>query len=137
MSAAPFSAIGELGTRYAAAWTTHRAEAVAAFFAPAGEIAINGSAPSVGRPAIAAMAQDFFDTYPDLVVTSDDARRAGPSALFAWTLEGTHHQSGHRVRIGGWEEWTLDQDGLIVRSRGWFDAAELERQIAQGFEPGA
>jgi hypothetical protein len=42
--------------------------------------------------------------------------------------------TGHRVRIRGFEEWTIRDDGLIVFSLGHFDQAEYDRQIQRGIE---
>ena len=36
------------------------------------------------------------------------------------------------MKVGGWEEWELDEDLRVKSSLGWFDAAEYERQIAEG-----
>jgi hypothetical protein len=44
----------DFGRRYTAAWCSQDASSVAAFFAENGSLQINGGAPSVGRPAIAA-----------------------------------------------------------------------------------
>lgn len=121
-----------LGRRYADAWTSHDPAAVAGFFAMDGAISINGGAPSVGRAAIAAMAKGFYDDFPDLVVRMDDFRRAGANALFAWTLEGHHSRTRNHVRVGGWEEWSLSDEGLITLSRGHFDADDYARQIETG-----
>ena len=49
-----------------------------------------------------------------------------------WTLEGTHAGTGNRVKVQGWEEWTLSDDCLVASSLGRFDAAEHDRQIAEG-----
>lgn len=115
--------------RYAEAWTSGNPEAVAAFYAPEGTITINRGDPHVGRAAITAMAAGFYAEFPDLVVHCDMPRRAGDHAVFTWTLEGHHAQTGNYVRVGGWEEWDLNEDGLVVQSLGWFDAEEYQRQI--------
>lgn len=115
--------------RYAEAWTSGNPDAVAAFFAEDGAISINAGQPHVGRPAVAAMAAAFHAEFPGLVVHCDLARKAGEHAVFVWALEGHHVTSGNFVKVGGWEEWNLNADGLVARSRGWFDAAEYQRQI--------
>ena len=40
--------------------------------------------------------------------------------------------SGRSVRISGFEEWKIGDDGLIAESRGHFDSAAYERQLKQG-----
>ena len=117
---------------YAAAWSSGDPQAVASFFAVDGAIAINDGEPIVGREAIAGMAQGFYDEFPDLVVHCDDPRLAGGHALFAWTLEGKHSQTGNYVKVSGWEEWDLNEAGEVASSRGWFDAADYDRQVQGG-----
>jgi hypothetical protein len=34
--------------------------------------------------------------------------------------------------ISGYELWKIDNDGLIVESKGHFDSAEYERQLEHG-----
>ena len=47
-------------------------------------------APSVGRTAIAAAAQDFMTDFPDRVVTMDGVSVDGARAVCRWTLTGTN-----------------------------------------------
>ena len=47
-------------------------------------------------------------------------------------LEGKHAETGHNVRVPGWEEWDLDENLKIRKSLGWFDAEEYDRQIREG-----
>jgi pimeloyl-ACP methyl ester carboxylesterase len=39
-----------------------------------------------------------------------------------------------RVRISGFEEWTIGDDGLIAASLGHYDQAEYDRQLEHGVE---
>lgn len=58
----------------------------------------------------------------------------GGLAIYWWTLTGTNDGpggSGKRVRISGHERWVFDGDGLIAESRGHFDEAEYNRQLAK------
>ncbi len=124
--------VRDMAERYAAAWSSHSAEAVATFYEEDGRISINGGEALVGRAAIADMAQGFYGEFPDLVVQLDEIRTAGHNAVFLWTLEGTHGETGNSVKIGGWEEWLLSDSLLISESLGRFDAVEYDRQIAEG-----
>ena len=36
------------------------------------------------------------------------------------------------VRISGFEEWTLGEDGLVAESKGNYNQAEYDRQLEQG-----
>ena len=125
-------AIRELAERYAEAWSSHSPDAVASFYEENGRIAINNGEPMVGRAAIADAAKGFYSEFPDLVVHLDDIRTAGHNAIFVWTLEGTHSETGNYVKVGGWEEWTLSDNVLISASLGRFDAVEYDRQVAEG-----
>ena len=124
--------IRDMAERYAGAWTSGSPDAVASFYEEDGRISINNGEPIVGRAAIAEMAQGFYSEFPDLVVHLDEIRTAGDNAVFLWTLEGTHSETGNYVKVGGWEEWTLSDDVLVRESLGRFDAVEYDRQIAEG-----
>ena len=73
-----------------------------------------------------------YSAFPDLVVRMDDVRKAGDNAIFVWTLEGTHSETGNFVKVGGWEEWLLSEDLLVRASLGRYDAVEYDRQVADG-----
>ncbi len=125
--------MAKLGAHYAAAWCSGDPAAVASCFAPNGTIAINRGDTLVGTEAIMAMAAGFYAAFPDLKVYCDDIRASDTHAIFAWTLEGHHSETGNHVKVPGWEEWELDDDQRITSSLGWFDAEEYDRQIAEGF----
>ena len=125
----------DFAARYAQAWCSHDPAQVASFFASEGSLTINAGAASVGRTEIAAAAQSFMTSFPDMVVTMDDVTTAGSQAIFRWTLTGTNTGpggTGKPVRISGYEEWTLGHDGLITRSLGHFDELEYQRQLKAG-----
>jgi uncharacterized protein (TIGR02246 family) len=121
--------------RYTEAWCSGDPERVAAHYAPAGSLTINDSAPSVGRAAITEVARSFMVAFPDMEVRMDDLRLEGESVEYHWTLVGTSTGpggTGKNVRISGFEEWTIGDDGLIAASLGHFDQAEYERQLERG-----
>jgi uncharacterized protein (TIGR02246 family) len=125
----------DFAARYTAAWCSQNAASVASFFAESGSLTINEGQPSVGRPAITAAAQEFMTAFPDMIVAMDDVIVVGGGAVFRWTLTGTNTGAGgtgHAVRISGYEEWTIDADGLIQKSLGHFDEAEYQRQLTAG-----
>jgi uncharacterized protein (TIGR02246 family) len=127
----------EFTERYTEAWCSQDPAQVAAHYAPNGSLTINDGAPSVGRDAITEAARAFMDAFPDMQVLMDDVRVDGPTPEYHWTLVGTNTGaggSGHRVRISGFEEWTIGDDGLIASSLGHFDQAEYDRQIQHGVE---
>jgi hypothetical protein len=40
--------------------------------------------------------------------------------------------TGKAVRISGFEEWTLGDDGRVVESKGNYDSNEYDRQLEHG-----
>jgi uncharacterized protein (TIGR02246 family) len=126
------STVRAFAEAYAEAWCSKSPQAVAGFYAPDGQIAINRAPALKGRAAIAEMAAGFYADFPDLVVRCDGVRMAGSHAAFLWTLEGHHAQTRAHVRTVGWEEWEIDDQMKIKSSLGWFDVDEYERQIRGG-----
>jgi len=125
-------AMRDFAERYTAAWCSQDAARVASFFAENGSLTINSGAPSVGRAAITVAAQGFMTAFPDMVVELDAVERVGGEFRYRWTLRGTNSGpggTGRRVRISGYEEWTIGPDGLIARSLGHFDEADYRRQL--------
>jgi hypothetical protein len=122
--------------QYTEAWCSQEPERVAAHFAADGSLTINEGEPAVGRAAITEAARSFMLAFPDMRVLMDDLRAGDEGTRFHWTLVGTNTGlggSGNTVRISGFEEWTLTDDGrLIARSLGFFDEADYERQLDGG-----
>jgi hypothetical protein len=121
-----------LATRYTAAWCSQSPAQVASFFAEHGSLTINTAPPSVGRAAITADARGFMSAFPDLVIYMDSIESHESGFVYRWTLAGTNSGpggTGNPVRISGYEEWTMDADGLISESRGHYDEADYMRQM--------
>lgn len=126
------SSLIEFATRYTAAWCSHSAANVAAFYSVSGSLSINDGSPAVGRKAVADAAQSFMTAYPDLVVKFDRLEPRGNRVLYHWTFIGTNtgpRGTGNRVQIAGYEDWSIGPDGLIAESKGRYDAEEWERQV--------
>lgn len=117
-----------MAAAYTAAWNSGSPEAVASFYAPDGHIVINRGEPWVGRKGIGEMAAGFFADVPDLKLACDEVRCAGNHVAYFWTFTGTHAATKNPLRVAGWEEWDLNSDLKVVASRGWYDAADYERQ---------
>lgn len=110
---------------YSAAWRSQDATRVASFYAEDGLLSVNDAAPAVGRAAIAAVAQEFMTAFPDIQVFLDELRLEDEGTVYHWTLTGTNTGpggTGRSVHISGFEIWQIGADGLIVKSRGHFDA---------------
>jgi uncharacterized protein (TIGR02246 family) len=130
----------DFARRYTAAWCSQDPASVAAHYAPDGSLTINDGAPSVGRPAITEAARSFMTAFPDLQVLMDDLVVKEDVVEYHWTLVGTNagrRGTGKRVRISGFEEWTIGVDGLVAASLGHYDEAECDRQLEHGLsDPG-
>jgi len=124
--------LADFATRYTAAWCGHDAAKVAAFYSESGSLAINDGAPAVGRKAVEAAVQNFMTAYPDLIVRFDRLEPRGGRVLYHWTFIGTNTGqggTGNEVRISGFEDWKIGQDGLIADSKGHYDARDWDRQV--------
>jgi hypothetical protein len=125
----------DFARRYTAAWCSQDPASVADHYAPEGSLTINGGAPSVGRAAITEAARSFMTAFPDMQVLMDDLVVGTGGTEYHWTLVGTNTGpggTGNRVRISGFEEWTIGDDGLIAESQGHYDQSEYDRQLEQG-----
>ena len=128
----------DFGTRYAAAWSSQNPEQLASFYAEKGSLVVNGGPPSTGRAAVAAKAQSFMTAFPDMLVKLDRIDQHGEHPVFRWLWTGTNTGpggTGKFVRITGYEEWTMDPNGLIAKSDGHYDEAEYQRQLKVGAPP--
>jgi hypothetical protein len=126
------SRLVEFATGYTAAWCSHSASTVATFYSESGSLCINGGTPAVGRKAVADAAQSFMTAYPDLLVKLDRLEPKGNRVLYHWTFIGTNvgpGGTGNQVRISGYEDWKIGQDGLIADSKGHYDAQDWDRQV--------
>ena len=121
--------ITELARSYTDAWCSRDPARVAAHYVPGGTIAING-----GEPAgIEEVAQAFIAAFPDIQVFMDDlVLRDDGVVEYRWTFTGTSAETGKRVRIPGFEEWTIAGNGLIAESLGQYDQEEYDRQLREG-----
>jgi predicted ester cyclase len=118
----------EFAKRYAEAWCSQIPERVAAFYAKSASISVNDGPPT----PIVEVARGFLRDFPDIMVTFDKLENTPAGTEFHWTFAGTNTGpggTGNRVRISGYELWKIDNDGLIAESRGYFDAADYERQL--------
>lgn len=127
----------DFARRYTEAWCSQDPARVAEHYAVDGSLTINGGEPSVGRAAITEAAQSFMSAFPDMQVIMDDLVIRAEDVEYRWTLVGTNTGpggTGNRVRIGGFEEWTIGDDGLIAASLGHYDQTEYDRQLEHGAE---
>ncbi len=70
-----------------------------------------------------------------MIVSLDSLETKSEKTRFYWTLTGTNNGlngTGKKVRIKGFEEWTLNDKGFIKKSTGSFDESEYKRQSEVG-----
>ena len=130
-----FAESQKIAASYAEAWCSQDPESVAAFYAQGGSLRVNDGPPAVGREAIAEVAQGFMRDFPDMKIMMDKVVADASGTFFHWTLTGTNTGpggAGKRVRISGYEEWQLDDEGLIGTSEGHFDSADYASQLQHG-----
>src|SRR5438477_7788362 len=109
----------DFARRYTEAWCSQDPARVAEHFAPGGSLTINDGPPAVGRAAITEAAGGFYVALPDMQVFFDDLVVDGDRIEFHWTFTGTNTGpggTGNKVRVSGFEEWTIDDAGLIGAS---------------------
>tara|TARA_R110001583_G_scaffold77046_1_gene210151 strand:- start:4540 stop:4932 length:393 start_codon:yes stop_codon:yes gene_type:complete len=122
---------------YAQAWCSQRPNFVSSFFTEDGELRVNNGKPAKGTEAIINVAKGFMETFPDMIVSMDSLTTKSDKTRFYWSLSGTNdvpNGTGMKVKISGFEEWTLTDDGLIQKSSGYFDEKEYKRQLEFGTE---
>jgi len=124
----------QMAVEYAKAWSSHSPEAVVSHYASDGQISINRGDPITGRDAIAEMAAGFYAEFPDLIVRCDEIRTAGDHAIFTWTLEGHHAETKNHVKVGGWEEWELDENLNIKSSLAGLMQVSTNVKLLKGCE---
>lgn len=122
----------DFATRYAAAWSSQDPAAFASFYAENGSLTINDGEPSLGRDAVEQTAREFMTAFPDMVVRLVDVRDEGDHVIFQWQWTGTNTGpggTGNAVDLKGYEQWTMDDEALILKSLGHMDEAEYQRQL--------
>lgn len=125
----------DFATRYAAAWSSQDPVAFASFYAENGSLRINDGEPSIGRHAITETARGFMAAFPDMIVRLVELRDVDDCVEFYWHWTGTNTGpggTGNAVDLQGYEQWKLDDDGLIFESLGHLDHAEYQRQLNAG-----
>ena len=78
-----------------------------------------------------------MEAFPDMVVRLVELRKTDGYVEFHWHWTGTNTGpggTGNAVDLEGYEQWTLDDDGLILESCGYLDEAEYQRQLHDGAE---
>jgi nuclear transport factor 2 (NTF2) superfamily protein len=122
----------EFGQQYTAAWNSKQPEQMASFYAEDGTLTVNGGVPAVGRKQIAASAQSYMEAFPDMVLTMDSVTAEENTFRYYWTFIGTNTGpggTGNNVNFSGFEEWTMNDQGLVQKSMGSYDVEDYRKQL--------
>ena len=122
----------EFGQRYTEAWNSKVPEQMASFYAEDGTLTVNNGTPAIGRTQLAETAQSYMEAFPDLELTMDSLTVDNGTYRYYWTFKGTNtgpNGTGNKVDFSGYEEWTMNDQGLVQRSIGTYDAEEYQRQL--------
>ena len=73
-----------------------------------------------------------MEAFPDLTLTMDSLLVDSNTYRYHWTFSGTNTGpggTGNTVVFSGFERWTMNDEGLIQKSIGTFDADDYNRQL--------
>ncbi|MAP54466.1 DUF1348 family protein [Altibacter sp.] len=122
----------EFGQKYTDAWNSKLPEKMASFYAEDGILTVNNGTPAMGRKQIAETAQSYMEAFPDMVLTMDSLVKRNDQYRYYWTFKGTNsgpNGTGNKVEFSGFEEWTMNDDGIIEKSMGTYDSDDYARQL--------
>ena len=122
----------EFGQKYTDAWNSRLPDKMASFYAEDGILTINNGTPAVGRKQLAETAKSFMEAFPDMQLTMDSLIKENGTFRYYWTFKGTNtgpNGTGNKVEFSGFEEWTMNDQGLVQNSIGNYDAEDYERQL--------
>lgn len=123
----------DFAEKYTAAWNSKNPEKMASFYAENGSLTINKGVPSEGRKQLAETAKAYMEAFPDMVLSMDSLEVSGKAFNYHWTFSGTNTGpggTGNKVKFSGFEQWTINSDGLIEKSIGTYDADDYKRQLS-------
>lgn len=122
----------DFGQKYTDAWNSKKPEKMASFYAEDGILTVNNGIPAVGRKQLAETAQSYMEAFPDMELTMDSLTVKNGTYRYYWTFKGTNtgpNGTGNKVDFSGFEEWTMNDHGLVKKSIGTYDAKDYERQL--------
>ncbi len=122
----------EFGQNYTEAWNSNVPENMASFYAADGSLTVNNGTPAIGRKQLAETARSYMEAFPDLELTMDSLTIINDKYRYYWTFRGTNtgpNGTGNKVDFSGFEEWTMNDQGLIQKSIGTYDAEQYESQL--------
>ena len=125
----------QFGQDYTEAWNSLHPEKVVSFYAEDGSLTVNHGTPAMGREQLAALVGSYMEAFPDMLLTMDSLTEDAGTYRYYWAFTGTNTGSGrtgNKVKFSGFEEWTMNIDGLVQTSIGSYDAEDYNRQLKGG-----
>lgn len=122
------------GKDYTAAWNSKDPAKVASFYALDGTLTVNNGTPAKGRAELSALVNSYMEAFPDLKLIIDSLVADGNTYRYHWRFIGTNTGpggTGNKVDFVGFEQWTLNTEGLVQKSIGSYDADDYNRQLNQ------
>lgn len=122
----------EFGEKYTAAWNSKKPDKMASFYAENGTLTVNNGTPAVGREQLAETARSYMEAFPDIELTMDSLVADSGVYRYYWTFVGTNTGpggTGNKVDFSGFEEWNMNNNRLIQKSIGTYDADLYHRQL--------
>ena len=123
----------EFGEKYTAAWNSKNPEKMASFYSEVGTLIVNNGKPEVGRKQLAETANSYMEAFPDMKLTMDSLIADSDTFRYHWTFEWTNtglDGTGNKVLFSGFERWTMNNEGLVEKSVGTYDAEDYNRQLS-------
>jgi predicted ester cyclase len=120
------------GKDYTAAWNSKDPAKVASFYAIDGSLTVNQGTPAEGSEALTNLVKSYMEAFPDMELTMDSLVADGKTYRYHWRFIGTNtgpEGTGNKVDFSGFEQWTMNKDGLIQKSIGTYDADDYNRQL--------
>lgn len=120
------------GKDYTAAWNSKDPAKVASFYAADGTLTVNNGTPAKGRAELSALVNSYMEAFPDMKLVMDSLVADGDTYRYHWRFIGTNKGpggTGNIVDFSGFEQWTMNKEGLVQTSIGTYDADEYNSQL--------
>jgi len=120
------------GNAYTEAWNSKVPDNMASFYAEDGTLVVNNGTAAIGRSQLAETAKSYMKAFPDMKLTMDSLIEDSDTYRYHWTFEGTNtgpDGTGNKIRFSGIERWTLNEEGLVQKSIGTYDAEDYLNQL--------
>ena len=87
-----------------------------------------GSKPFVGRVGLGKWFDSFERTWTEFSIEAEESHNSGDGTAVKWAATGTTH-SAKKANFSGIDVFLLNENGLISRMDGYWDAPAMMAQI--------